>query len=111
MLFLISIELLICAMITYFWSWGSRLYINMSRSYAASSFPGDITFTQKIIYQLFFPASLFITLIILVFLFHLIFKNKMITLSSKKKTIYMILLPLICTIYIFIDIYVFLFTH
>lgn len=111
MLFLILIELLICTIITYFWSWGSHLYINMSRSYAASSFPGDITFTQKIIYQLFFPASLFIILFILVFLLYLAFKNKIGILSSKKKTIYTILIPLICTIYIFIDIYIFLFVH
>ncbi|WP_238600762.1 hypothetical protein, partial [Metasolibacillus meyeri] len=93
MIFIIFIELLICTLITYLWTYGSHFYINMSRSYAASSFPGDITFTQKILYQLFFSITLFGTLCIITFLLYLIFKNKLNLLSSKKKIIYTI--PLI----------------
>ena len=64
MLFIIFIGLLICAFITCFWIWGSHIYIELSRSYAASSFPGDITFTERVFYQLFFSASLFVVLLI-----------------------------------------------
>lgn len=109
MFFIISIELLICTLITYIWIYGSHLYINMSRSYAASNFPGDITFTQKIFYQLFFPMTLFGILCIITFFLYLIFKNKLNLLSSKKKIVYII--PSICTIFIFIDIYIFLFIN
>ncbi len=111
MLFIIFIELLICASITYFWIWGSHIYIELSRSYAASSFPGDITFTERVFYQLFFSATLFVVLLILTFSLYLIFKNKINILSSKKKAIYIILIPLICTIYFFTDLYMFLFVN
>ena len=111
MIFIVFIELLICAIITYFWIWGSHIYIELSRSYAASSFPGDITFTERIFYQLFFSATLFIVLLIFTFLLCLIFKNKINILCSKKKVTYIILIPLICTIYIFTDLYIFLFVN
>ena len=108
---LILVKILICVLITYFWLWGSHLYINISRSYAASSFPGDITFTQKIIYQSFFSATVFIILLVFVYSFYLMFKNKIAVLTSQKKAVYIIFMPLICVIYTFIDIYFFLFVN
>lgn len=103
MFFIILIELLMCVLITYFWTWISHMYIMISQGNAASSFPGDITFTQKIIYQLFFPVSLFFILFLLILPLSLLFKNKI----PKKRILYII--PVICTIYILIDIYIFLF--
>ncbi|MBC9710394.1 MAG: hypothetical protein H9W80_14435 [Enterococcus sp.] len=107
MIFIIFIELLICTLITYFWIWGSHIYIDLSRNIAASSYPGDITFIEKVIYQLIFPTTLFGVLCIFTFLLYLTFKNKLNLSSSKKKIVYII--PLICTIYIFVNIYNFLF--
>lgn len=111
MLFIILIGLPICALITYFWIFGSHIYIDLSRSYAASSYPGDITFSERIVYQLFFPATLFVISFVIIFILFLIFKNKMKFSSSVKKFLFLILIPLICTISIFIDLYIFLFVN
>lgn len=111
MFFFILLDLLLCITITYYWIIGSHIYINLDRSYAASSFPGDITFNEKIMYLLFFPATLFGFLCILTLLLYLIFKSifKDKIIFSKKRVIYSMIIPLICTMYIFIELYIFLF--
>jgi len=62
--------------ITYFGELGSRIYIDLSRSYASSSYPGDITTAEKLIYQIFFPTLLLVVLLFFTYLVYLIFKNK-----------------------------------
>ena len=104
---MVYIALVISILTTYFWRWASHIYIELSRSMAASSYPGDITFIERIVYQLFFPASLFIVLYILLFLLALIFKHKIKELSRKSKFLFVI--PLVFTAYIFVDLYIFLF--
>lgn len=103
MIFII-VELLVCALLTYCWILGSHIYIELSRSYAASSYPGDLTLSQELTYQFFFPVSLLLVLILMIVVLKLIFKKY---LPSKK--IYINIIPLICMIYILIDLYIFLF--
>ncbi|MER2154799.1 MAG: hypothetical protein ABS917_11440 [Solibacillus sp.] len=100
--------LIIYALITYFWTIGSHFYIDISRNYASSSFPGDITSSDRVFYQIFFPSTLFVFLLFATFILSLIFENKLKTLSFKKKFIYIISIPLLYTAYIFIDLYNFL---
>ena len=106
---MILLALIISVSITYFWRWASHIYIDISRSMAASSYPGDITFFERVVYQLFFPASLFIGLYILLFLLALIFKHKIKELSRKSTFLFVI--PLVFTAYIFVDLYIFLFVN
>ena len=106
---MVFIALLISILTTYFWRWASHIYIDISRSMAASNYPGDITFIDRVVYQLFFPASLFVVLYISLFLLALIFKNKIKELSPKSKFLFVI--PLIFTVYISIDLYIFLFVN
>ncbi|MEK3934392.1 hypothetical protein MKY41_03660 [Sporosarcina sp. FSL W7-1349] len=98
---LFLIELLLGILITYAWIWGSHIYIELSRSYAASSYPGDITYSERVFYQLFFPATLFVGLCIVSFLSYLFWK--------KKTKLGIFLIPVFCTIYLVVDLYLFLF--
>ncbi|MFS0575068.1 hypothetical protein AB1K83_05510 [Sporosarcina sp. 179-K 3D1 HS] len=98
---LFLLELLLGVLITYAWVWGSHIYINLDRNYAASSYPGDITFSERVGYQIFFPATLFVGLCMISFLSYLIWK--------KKTKLGIFLIPLICTVYLVVDLYLFLF--
>ncbi|BAQ11120.1 hypothetical protein OXB_2649 [Bacillus sp. OxB-1] len=100
---LFLIELLLGVLITYAWVWGSHIYIELSRSYAASSYPGDITNSERIFYQLVFPATLFVGLCIVSYLFYLLWK--------KKTKLGIFLIPIICTTYLVVDLYLFLFQN
>lgn len=106
---MVFIALIISILTTYFWRLASHIYIDISRSMAASSYPGDITFIDRVIYQFLFPASLLIVLYILLFLLSLIFKNKIKDLSLRGK--FLLVIPLVFTAYISIDLYMFLFVN
>ncbi len=93
--------------ITYLWLLGSRIYVDLSRNYAASDFPGDLTTTQKMIYQIIFPSSLLVVLLIFTFLLCLIFKKKAELTVGKKVAMYSV--PIVCTVYLFIRLYIFIF--
>lgn len=94
--------------VTKLWVKGSHYYIEISRSYAASSFPGDLTKESKLFYQLGFSVSLFIILVIVTFIIYLIFKNR-VEFSLFKKILIIFIVPIICTIFIFVNLYLFMF--
>ncbi|MCR8853518.1 hypothetical protein [Lysinibacillus fusiformis] len=104
---LIGVLTILSIGITYFWMLGSQVYIDFSRSSAASNFPGDITAIQKMIYQIIFPSSLLVALLILPFLLYLIFKNKTDFTFGKKVAMYSV--SVVCTVYLFIKLYIFIF--
>ncbi|MFD1926763.1 hypothetical protein ACFSFY_01570 [Sporosarcina siberiensis] len=106
---MVFIALLISILTTYFWRLASHFYIDISRSMAASSYPGDITFVDRVLYQLFFPASLFVILYISLFLLTFIFKNEIKELSLKSK--FLLVIPFVFTTYISVDLYIFLFVN
>ncbi len=108
-LFFITLLLFLVASIsiTYSWIIGSHIYIDISRSYASSSYPGDITTGDKLFYLIAFPTSLLIVLLICSYLIYLIFKNRVVFSLSKKLLLFMI--PIICTVFIFVNLYFFIY--
>ncbi|MGF0469884.1 hypothetical protein ACQQ6W_09535 [Lysinibacillus fusiformis] len=104
---LIGVLTILSVGITYLWFLRSQVYIDLSRSYAASNFPGDITATQKMAYQIFFPSSLLVSLFIFTFLLYLLFKKKIDFTFGKKVAMFSV--SIACTVYFSIKLYIFIF--
>lgn len=104
---LIGVLIILSIGITKLWMLVSIIYIETSRSFAASDYPGDITDSQKMIYEIFFPSALLVTLLIFTFILYKIFKNKIDITVGKKVAMFSV--SLICTVYLFIKLYIFIF--
>lgn len=101
------LNLSISIIISYFWVIASEFYIEFSRSYAASAYPGDITDSQRYFYLFFFPLTLLVALIICSFILKFIFRKKVS--FSLLKNIALFIVPVICTVVLFIKLYHYLF--
>jgi len=103
MLFATFLNITLSIILSYSWLKVSQIYVEISRSYASSSYPGDITDSQRYTYLIFFPITLLFFLLIFTFILRFIFRKKIS--FSLLKIIVLFIAPVLCSVVVFIELY------